>query len=105
MMNKLIFLACAASLAVGHANAANSITISTCSSNYITFTWNVDNLETTGLIMARDTNNSANTFVIPIADTSGNYTGDIAGAWSGSNENLEIYLAAASSVSASCPSD
>lgn len=55
--------------------------------------------------MARDTNNSANTFVIPIADTSGNYTGDIAGAWSGSNENIEIYLAAASSVSATCPSD
>lgn len=105
MMKKFISIACVALLALGHVHAANNITISFCSARHMLFTWTVDNLETTGLITARDTNNAANTFIIPLGDTSGNYAGDIAGAWSGSNENIELFLTAASSVSATCPGD
>ncbi len=105
MMKKLISTACFASLAVGPAFAANSINISICSARYVAFTWNVDDLAATGIIKARDTGNSANSFIIPLPEASGNYSGDVAGAWSGSNLDIEIFLADDTSVSATCPSN
>lgn len=85
--------------------AANSITVVTCASDYIEFTWNVDDLTVTGTITVSNTNDASDTHIVPLVEQSGRFSGNIAGAWSGSNENVDVFFTDLTSVTATCPSD
>ena len=92
-------------LAAGAANAANTLTVSSCTSSDVTFTWNVDNLSDLDSIQGASGSDSENYFDYLATTTSGTQTVDFASKWDGSNANLtlELVLTNGNSIAASCP--
>lgn len=86
------------------AQAANTLTISSCSADAVVFKWTVSgsNLQI-GAVDTSDAGRSVD-YVLPFAE--GQTSLDVAALWgSGQNTDVRLSLKAASAVTATCPSD
>ena len=92
-------------LVAGGANAANTLTVSSCTANDVTFSWNVDNFSDLDSIQGVSGSDSENYFDYLASTASGTQTVDFASKWGGSNSSLtlKLVLTDGTSVVASCP--
>jgi hypothetical protein len=93
-------------MSASFANAANTLSITSCSSSSVAFSWSVDTLDDSVSIEGKDSSENENAFEYIPESASGTVTFDFAANWGGTdNSSLDLSLLQSDedTVTASCP--